>query len=230
MIDQQSQFNDLHNHDGINSQKVTYKNIAGTPVIPDPTVITVSDGVTTVSPVTEIDFTGATVTDLGGGIAEVDVTGGGGSPGGNADDIQTNDGVGGFAGSDNFQWLSDTTLKTQVTYKLNGTTTFGGGTVVVNVIDTTTSVNVTGTVFLELKACIVTSAGIMTSATGAQVIRAVYTYNTSGPTVTQQVSTTDFTFGNTSASFTDNGTSIIQISLPGIFLQQWAYEVTYFFV
>ncbi len=39
-------------------------------------VLTVTDGITTVTPVTEVDFTsGAVVTDLGGGIAGVDVTG-----------------------------------------------------------------------------------------------------------------------------------------------------------
>ncbi len=42
--------------------------------------ITVTDGVTTVSSVTEIDFTaGATVSDLGGGIAGISVSGGGGT-------------------------------------------------------------------------------------------------------------------------------------------------------
>ncbi len=42
--------------------------------------VTVTDGVTTVSSVTEIDFTaGATVSDLGGGIAGVSVSGGGGT-------------------------------------------------------------------------------------------------------------------------------------------------------
>ena len=39
----------------------------------------VTDGVTTVNPTSEITFVGATVTDLGGGNAEVTITGGGGS-------------------------------------------------------------------------------------------------------------------------------------------------------
>lgn len=39
--------------------------------------LVVSDGSTTVNPVTEIDFTGATVTDLGGGVAGVTISGGG---------------------------------------------------------------------------------------------------------------------------------------------------------
>lgn len=43
--------------------------------------VDVTDGSTTVTSVTEIDFTGATVTDGGGGTAEVNVTGGGGSSG-----------------------------------------------------------------------------------------------------------------------------------------------------
>lgn len=225
MTDPQAQFNTLHNHDSINSQRVAYKNISGTPVIP---TLKVSDGVTTVTPTTEIDFTGATVTNGGSGKAQVSISGGGGSPGGNDTDIQFNN-SGAFGGSDNFQWVTDTTLKTQSTYKINGLTAFGAG-VTVDIIDTTLSVNTFGSIFLELKASIVQSAGIMIASTGAQIIRAVYDYNTSGPSVTQQVTTTDFTYGNTSAGFTDNGASIIQISLPGFFLQQWAYEVTYFFV
>lgn len=41
--------------------------------------LTVTDGITTVTPVTEIDFTsGATVTDGGGGVADVAIGGGGG--------------------------------------------------------------------------------------------------------------------------------------------------------
>lgn len=43
----------------------------------------VTDGVTTVIDVTEIDFTGATVSDGGGGIADVDISGGGMAIGGN---------------------------------------------------------------------------------------------------------------------------------------------------
>lgn len=104
MNDDSSQFNTLHNHDGINSQKVAYKNILGTPVIPTPTVLIVSDGMTTVTPVTEIDFTGATVVDGGGGIAQVAISGGGGSPGGNVNDVQVNDGAGGFTGDDSFTY------------------------------------------------------------------------------------------------------------------------------
>jgi hypothetical protein len=41
--------------------------------------LAVTDGSTTVSPTTEIDFTGATVTDSGGGVAHVSIPGGGGA-------------------------------------------------------------------------------------------------------------------------------------------------------
>lgn len=40
--------------------------------------LSVTDGVTTVTDVDAINFVGATVSDLGGGVAEVDITGGGG--------------------------------------------------------------------------------------------------------------------------------------------------------
>lgn len=43
--------------------------------------IIVSDGVTTVNPTSEIDFVGATVANLGGGVAQVTTTGGGGGSG-----------------------------------------------------------------------------------------------------------------------------------------------------
>jgi hypothetical protein len=46
--------------------------------VADSSSLIVSDGTTTVDPVTEIDFTGATVTDEGGGVAGVDVIGGSG--------------------------------------------------------------------------------------------------------------------------------------------------------
>lgn len=157
------------------------------------------------------------------GTHTLSASGGGGSPGGADTNIQYNN-SGAFGGSNNLEWIGDITLKTQSTYKVNGVTTFGGGTVTVNILDASTLTATSPTIFLELKAVITDTAGIMIAATGAQIIRAVYTY--SGGSVTQQNTTTDYTYGNTSSSFTSSG-SIIQISLPGIFLQQWAYEVTY---
>lgn len=61
--------------------------------------ITVTDGVTTVTGVTTLDFTsGATVTDGGGGTADVAITGGGGgSPGGSNLQVQYNN-SGAFGG------------------------------------------------------------------------------------------------------------------------------------
>lgn len=83
MIDEQSQFDTLHNHDGINSQKISAKNILGGNLI-------VGDGTTTVRNVNDIEFDGATVTAGANGVANIEVSGG--SPGGSDTDIQFNDG------------------------------------------------------------------------------------------------------------------------------------------
>lgn len=61
------------------------------------TPLTVTDGVTTVTNTTEISFTNATVTNGGGGIADVLINSGSGSPGGLNTQIQYNN-VGSFGG------------------------------------------------------------------------------------------------------------------------------------
>lgn len=115
-----------HTHDGTGSQKVKFLNLSDVPNsyylqkgkvatvnstesglefdTPTPaTVITVKDGTTTVTPTTIIKFTsGATVTNGGGGEADIAISGGG-SPGGNNTNIQFND-SGSFGGSDNFDF------------------------------------------------------------------------------------------------------------------------------
>lgn len=61
------------------------------------TPLTVTDGVTTVTNTTEISFTNATVTNGGGGIADVLINSGSGSPGGLNTQLQYNN-VGSFGG------------------------------------------------------------------------------------------------------------------------------------
>lgn len=66
--------------------------------------LSVTDGSTAVNNVTAILFqSGATVANGGGGFADVNITGGGGTPGGDSTDVQFND-SGSFGGSGNFTW------------------------------------------------------------------------------------------------------------------------------
>lgn len=96
---------------GISDQDVPIYDAASETFIPGPMTggggggVDVEDETTPLGTFTTLNFTGAgvTATDAGGGVADITISGGGGggSPGGSTDEIQTNDGAGGFAGATN---------------------------------------------------------------------------------------------------------------------------------
>lgn len=115
----------VHTHTGVDSPQVpflqlstvpaSYTGQAGKALVVNSTenalqfssvagALTVKDGSTTVAPVTTIKFTsGATVTNGGGGEADIAISGGG-SPGGNDTNVQYNS-SGSFAGDDSFDFV-----------------------------------------------------------------------------------------------------------------------------
>lgn len=105
MDDERTQFDLLHNHDGINSQKIRAINIIGSN-------LSVGDGTTTVTSVTDIEFSGVTVTNGGSGIVDVTINT-------EQDDWQFN-GTFSATDSDTVAWTSGTLISRDgTTYSIN---------------------------------------------------------------------------------------------------------------
>lgn len=138
-------------------------------------ITTVTDGITTVTSATELTFTGATVTNLGGGNAEVTITGGSGSPGGLNTQIQyNNNGVfGGISGAVTDGTAVSLTAPHLLNPTINGA---GAGLATLTYPNTATSVSIafpatTGTVALtsQLTSGTVTSVATNSTLTGGPI-------------------------------------------------------------
>lgn len=111
--------------------------------------LAVTDGVTTVSPTTTVNFTSnATVTDAGGGQADVAISGGSGSPGGNDTNIQFNN-SGSFGGSDTLDFNGTDTVTFDNGNGANSFVTGGLSNLFLATADDATSAITTGAIVIQ---------------------------------------------------------------------------------